>query len=190
MEDWNMKRFAYRTLLVASTGLLFSCGTGAITAQEPDVASANSASASKSPEATLIHRFPLDPEVQLLLARRYASGDGVDKDPVLACHWAGMAAYGGHGPALQWLQERAQSGDAFAHVELALVYAAARDQGSKDKAASERDAAVKLLEPRAATDPVAAFGLGVVLVATKDEATRTRGLELLKSAADAGHVRA
>jgi TPR repeat protein len=88
------------------------------------VGSTNSAAperdASSAPlaPAAEFNRAPRLPVDMFVLAQRYASGQGLEKDPQMAALWAGAAARATNNEATAWLEKLANSADPFACLYL------------------------------------------------------------------------
>ncbi|HET9934674.1 MAG TPA: tetratricopeptide repeat protein [Polyangiaceae bacterium] len=122
----------------ASYVLLGCASTGAPLPRTAPLPRAATELKTMRPAESAIHFYPTAPEIQLRLAQRFASGDGVPQDAFRASNWAERSALAGNSAALAWLEQRANQKDPFSALALANIYSTA---ASPDKAASHLAAA-------------------------------------------------
>ncbi len=174
-------------LLIGVVGWVSACATPSPTT--PATATTPSSHPATNGQAlgVVIQLYPADPNIQLRLAERYASGDGVPKDAWLASVWAESAAAGGHAPARAWLERRAALNDPF--CEAALARLQPEQAGVAGKAVPLRAAAkVGLTRLADSGDHRAQVALAKLLLDTNEDATHVD--TLLRRAAEGGYVRA
>ncbi|MFZ5896275.1 MAG: tetratricopeptide repeat protein [Myxococcota bacterium] len=134
-----------------------------------------------------IHLYPAQPELQLRLAQRYADGDGVPRDALRASSWALRAAIAGHAAAVAWLEQRAQSKDAFCELALALVYTGSGPARAPTKAPTLlARAKASLMQAAQAGDPASQYALAILHRDGEPDATAAE--RWLRQSANAGYA--